>query len=467
MKRFNQYVAVVVLSLILLMQTALAAGSNNVTNVRFSQKAEAVRIVFDVDTIPAYEVKQEANGTKIIIDMPNTANQTKQQNLAINDIAIKSVDFATDEKNNFRTVIVLNRNAVYKVNTLKNPNRIYIDIIKNYDQKLVDQVVPGIQHMTWMRGNENGMITAHILDVDLKQGYQLRPALANGMIAGRQTVSGIAKDNRAIAAINASYFAPSGEIIGLTKIDSTIVSTADLARSALGIAKDGTPFIGTVDYQGVVKLRSGETLPISGVNTERGENGAILYNRYYDKTTKTNVYGKEYVIKGNEVIAMNDSNSPLREGEVVLSVHGTSADKLANLQVGQDCTIVEELGEPWNKASHILGVGPMLVQNGSVHLTTKPEQFGPDVASGRAPRTAVGITKEGHVLLVVVDGRQSHSVGYTLLEMALFMQELGAVSAVNFDGGGSSEMVIGKDIVNSPSDGTERKVGSGLVVLGK
>ena len=467
MKRFNKYSAVIFLVLVMFMQVVFAAPASSVTNIRFSQKAESVRIVFDVDSVPAYEVKQEANGTKIILNMPNTMNKANLTSLPIKDTAIKSIDFAMDTKNNFSAIITLNRNAVYKVNTLKNPNRVYIDIIKNYDQKIVDQIAPGIQHITLMRGNEKGMITAHVLDIDLKKGYQIKPALANGMIAGRQAVSGIAKDNNAIAAINASYFASNGEILGLTKIDSTIVSTAGLARSALGIAEDGTPFIGTVDYQGSVKLRDGEILPISGVNSERGENAAVLYNQYYDKTTKTNIYGREYVIKDNEVIAINPNNSALKKGEVVLSVHGSSADRLANLQVGQDCVITEDLGEPWNKAKDILGVGPLLVQNGSVYLTTKIEQFGPDVASGRAPRTAVGLTKDGRVLLAVIDGRQSHSIGYTLLELALFMQEMGAVNAVNFDGGGSSEMVIGKDIINSPSDGGERKVGSALVVLGK
>ena len=129
--------------------------------------------------------------------------------------------------------------------------------------------------------------------------------------------------------------------------------------------------------------------------------------------------------------------------------------------------IAEETGAKWNAARQILGVGPMLVKDKSVYLTTKTEQFGSDVAAGRAPRTAVGVTADGRVLLVVVDGRQSHSIGCTLLELALLMQELGAVDAVNFDGGGSSEMILKGEIVNSPSDGGERSVGSALLLMEK
>ena len=45
--------------------------------------------------------------------------------------------------------------------------------------------------------------------------------------------------------------------------------------------------------------------------------------------------------------------------------------------------------------------------------------------------------------------------------------KFGAVQAINFDGGGSSEMVIGGKVMNSPSDGNERKVGAALLVVHK
>ena len=69
------------------------------------------------------------------------------------------------------------------------------------------------------------------------------------------------------------------------------------------------------------------------------------------------------------------------------------------------------------------------------------------------------------LLLVAVDGRQpGYSVGMTLEELAHFFLKLGAVDAMNLDGGGSTTMVIGGEVVNSPSDGRERPVGSALLV---
>ena len=95
------------------------------------------------------------------------------------------------------------------------------------------------------------------------------------------------------------------------------------------------------------------------------------------------------------------------------------------------------------------------------------EDFPNDITVGRAPRTGVAILPNGHMLLAVVDGRQQSSIGCTLNEFAQLLVEFGAKEAINFDGGGSSEMVVGGEILNSPSDGDERKVGSALAVFKK
>ena len=82
-----------------------------------------------------------------------------------------------------------------------------------------------------------------------------------------------------------------------------------------------------------------------------------------------------------------------------------------------------------------------------------------------APRTAAGVKKDGTVILLVVDGRSSSSAGMTLQELASYLVKLGAWQAVNFDGGGSSEMVLDGKILNTPSDGRERPVSVGLGVF--
>jgi len=82
------------------------------------------------------------------------------------------------------------------------------------------------------------------------------------------------------------------------------------------------------------------------------------------------------------------------------------------------------------------------------------------------PRTAVGLSKDRKTMyLVVADGRKGDAAGPTLPELAKFMLELGACSAMNLDGGGSSAMWVENQIVNRPSDGKERRVGNHLAVV--
>ena len=89
------------------------------------------------------------------------------------------------------------------------------------------------------------------------------------------------------------------------------------------------------------------------------------------------------------------------------------------------------------------------------------------------PRTAVGITEDDDILLVVADGRSSASAGLSLSDLADYMISLGAVTAMNLDGGGSSTMVVkdadteGMEVRNVPSDGSERPCGNSLLIIDK
>lgn len=92
--------------------------------------------------------------------------------------------------------------------------------------------------------------------------------------------------------------------------------------------------------------------------------------------------------------------------------------------------------------------GPTLIESGTVTVTESDE-----VGKARAsnPRTAIGIIDTCRYLFVVADGRTSESEGLSLLELAEFMQGLGATTAYNLDGGGSSTMYFNGEVINKPT----------------
>ena len=303
--------------------------------------------------------------------------------------------------------------------------------------------------------------------------YELRPTLARGIIPGRATVKSMS--GGATAAINASYFGLSGEIYGVTKLDGLIVGTTYYTRSAMGVRDDGSTIFGRVSYRGVLKLK-GATVNVGGVNCERSADSLVVYNNYQGATTRTNDFGTEVVIDRNGVVqsvSIDKGNNAIPSGGYVLSGHGTAATTLKKLRAGDtvqfEQSIIDADGAgDFDGAWQVVGAGPRLVRDGRVYVNVVQEEFPSDIRVGRAPRSAVGVTKYGDYIFAVVDGRQAHSKGCTLQEWAaILLNDFGAVNAINLDGGGSTELVVKGNIVNSPSDGRERPVADALLIVKK
>ena len=302
--------------------------------------------------------------------------------------------------------------------------------------------------------------------------YILKPVLARDQVPGRATVKSMSDSYNAIAAVNASYFALNGVILGNTKIDDLTVGTTYFTRSAMGINSDGSTIFGKSAYHGVVSI-AGESLNIGGVDCERGPDSVVIYNKHQGSHTGTNDFGVEYRVENGIIteIFTEHGNNPIPVNGFIVSAHGKAAELFKNAQIGDPVTFdesiinVDNTGD-FDRAIQVIGAGPRLVKDSNIYVTADEEQFPNDIRIGRAPRTAVGVTKYGDYILAVVDGRQAHSKGCTLQEWAtILLNDFGAVNAINLDGGGSTELVVKGDIVNSPSDGRERPVGDALVLI--
>ena len=478
---------------LLLAASSYAAAAAGLTAVRTSSGAARDRIVFDFTEMPIYHVTLSEDGRELTFDFADT-DAVQLQRTAVRTARISSVSYAK-RRGHFYVTVTMAQGMGYAIGNLTNPFRVFLDVapagaaapvlppsapaplpadaaadappVPRLPILREEQADAGLMQRTYIYEDADGQVTAYFVEADPAR-YAVRPALARGIIPGRQTVSGIARDTNAAAAVNASYFAPSGEILGVTKIDGSIVGTTYYDRSAFGVMPDGTFVFGTVSYSGTVKIDQ-VMLPVSGVNTERGENGLVIYNRAYGRSTQTNPYGLEYVVRGGRVVEINTNDSVIPSDGYVVSVHGTSMDAFsaAGTRVGDPVALVQHTGGVWDRAVQIVGAGPRLVADGAVHVTAGEEQFPGDIRYGRAPRSAVGVTKSGKIVFAVVDGRQTHSHGLTLAEFAQLLVKFGVRDAVNLDGGGSSALYVNGAVVNIPSDGAERAVGSALILQQK
>jgi hypothetical protein len=165
---------------------------------------------------------------------------------------------------------------------------------------------------------------------------------------------------------------------------------------------------------------------------------------------------------------MREQGLVTSEQTAVLVASGTALPVVQRLRANDRVDVVTGLVPDRGALRTLVGGWPRTVQAGrNVALEADSvEGTVPTFSRARHPRSALGISRDSATLyLVAVDGRQQASVGMTLEELADAMIALGAYEAMNFDGGGSTALVVRDSIVNAPSDTSgERAVGNVVVV---
>jgi hypothetical protein len=328
-----------------------------------------------------------------------------------------------------------------------------------------------------------------VLEVDRLAALTLDVQLANDQIPGHERTSSMAARNGAVAAINGDYTilptdAGAGRPINLFAEDGNLVTSSLIYGRNFAVSHDEQSV-----YFGHPKLRalltrhvSGEPWTIPAWNEAEASAGQMSaytvaggpsfpppLNACSARLMPTGVVawqdGQAGIGHEHTVQAVRCSFSRLkrRGGIVVAAPRGTiESELIAGLVVGETVTLSWSPKAQWTGVLDTIGGNPILVQKGVITAGTCTGSYFCD----RNPRTGVGIDATGKILLVTVDGRQpGRSVGMTPLEFARLFQSLGATSALNLDGGGSTTMWVEGRIVNRPSGTTERPVGSSLLVL--
>jgi len=435
--------------------------------IRYGSEVDKTRIVCDLSGEADYTVTMQESPPRLIIDLQNTEITGVPPIIPLNDTLATQVIIVPGQGQRVKIVIDLAYESQYHVFKLASPSRLVIDLLKSYEQKSERLLDSGLRYISSRKNTKDSSLAVHILDFDLSSNsLKLEHVLAKDGIVGLETVTSMAIRTNAVAAVNGTYFAKNGELLGLVVHNDQIVQSPVPKRTAFAVKNSGEIMMDQVNYSGKVEGPDGISCEIKSINRWRGPDEVVVYTSAFGKTTQTNQYGKEYTVIGGKVAQIGYGNAAIPVDGYVISSHGESMALLNPIKVGDQLTIREQLEPGWTEVRLAVGAGPQLVKDGNVFLTTKSEGFGGDVAGGRAPRTALGITPNQHLLLVVVDGRQpGYSDGMTLLELAKLMHELGANEAMNLDGGGSAELVIEGQVVNRPSDGKERPIGDALVLV--
>jgi len=352
------------------------------------------------------------------------------------------------------------------------------------ETRRVETVAPGVEHIEIRRGDfgrgigpDRWVINVLILDPS-KIRLDLGRALDRGV--GTETTSSIAGRRGALAATNGGYFRTEGpyrgEPAGIVLTAGKVLSEPSRKRPGLAVSNRGRwTRMGVVDvgFRAEVIASEKARRRVDGLNRPRLDNELILFTPEFDRTTLTGPDGVEVVVEKGRVSALieRQGNNEIPRAGWIVSANGTAAAWVrANLRRGTRVELRSDVRlspRPAFDPEFVIGGGPRLVKGGRPTAASDPGIYPEGFAAARHPRTAAGVRADGRIVLITVDGRQPElSIGMTIAELAALLIELGAVEAVNMDGGGSTTMAVRGRVVNSPSDLTgERPVGDALLVF--
>ncbi|GAA3689717.1 phosphodiester glycosidase family protein [Nonomuraea antimicrobica] len=320
---------------------------------------------------------------------------------------------------------------------------------------------------------------AKVVMIDVKTFRGSYAATLGTSVAKRETVSSMAKARKAVVGVNGGFFnihtskELRGEPVGASVVGGKLLSEAVPGRSAV-VLKGRTAKITELKTTVTAISQDGEKATVNGVNRAAAPDELVLYTEEYGAKTPTG--GSDVVIDANgKVVGVRTSGAAVAAGTRVLHGNGGAADWLTQHAL-QDWTVTVDTKVVDLRTKRALQLTPDLnviaggvglVRNGKTKITAKLDGHNSiNMILRRHPRTLLGTTKNGSLILATIDGRQPGvTVGANFLEAAQFMRWLGATQAINLDGGGSTAMVVGDKLVNKPSDGTERGIGDALLVL--
>ncbi|QXM05315.1 phosphodiester glycosidase family protein [Crassaminicella indica] len=363
------------------------------------------------------------------------------------------------------------------------PNIVYADWNNTvYEERNENNIAKGVKHEHILKFTDGGWVNINVIRVNLDEEDASLDLLfhQDGLSQKARLSTLVNQRENIIGAINGDFFSMktaatigpmvrNGELLTTTSYTDHMVPTFNLSE-------DHIPFIKKWTNPNIILTNenTGFELKVLAVNKESDyENTCIIYTpKWGEKTPALSpklASGIELIIKDNiiqdMVKAQTGSYIP-KDGYVLFATGQKAIEVGQNFVVGDYVNFSAETNPNFEDLALTISGGSIIVKDGQVvsdyYMNIK----------GKHPRTALGITKdEKEVFFVTIDGRSRSFTGVTQEELGQIMLSLGAYNAINFDGGGSTDMVLrplgeeNRKVINNPSEGRERRIMNGIGVV--
>ncbi|MBC1219295.1 phosphodiester glycosidase family protein [Nostoc sp. UCD121] len=361
-----------------------------------------------------------------------------------------------------------------QVKTSANPNRLIIDIRPDPLEERDITWAPGLR---WRQRYVNlGTERFPVVWLEVnprKFGLTLKPMWASpDGLGGTAPLIQTAQRYLAVAGINGGYFNRNNRLpLGAIRRDSQWLSGPILNRGAIAWNDSGQFYFGRLTLEETLITANNQRLPILFLNSGYVQSGIARY---------TPVWGATYTpLTDNEIILVVQKDQitqqlpggkvggtavPIPQDGYLLTLRASSLSAASQLTIGSAVRISSSTTPTdVSRYPHIIGAGPLLIQNRQIVLDAKAEKFSNAFIAEKAIRSGICTTATGTLMIAAVHNRAG-GYGPTLAEHAQLMQQMGCVDALNLDGGSSTSLYLGGQLLDrSPS--TAARVHNGIGIF--
>ena len=449
----------------------ISTPAATITQIRQGRQDWGDRIALDLDKPTPWQLTEDLGAATLTIDAkidPATIRSfTSRAGIHLKKAAV--------QQSGDRTVINLSfpdtvRPRLWSLNA---PDRLLIDI--RPDSLVARDIAwaPGVRWQQQMVSLGNSQFPVVALEIDSKQpGVALKPIIGNpGAVAGTAPLFATAQRNQAAAAINGGFFNRNTQLpLGAIRTDDRWVSGPILNRGAIAWKKTGEMTVGHLSLQETLTLGTGQHFPVLSLNSGFVGAGLCRYTPAWGANYTSILNAETLVTVRNQQIMSQRLASTAGKTTVPIPADGyllvvrADADAAkalapgASVQVGTSTQPVD-----FDQFADVIGGGPLLLRDRQIVLNAQAEQFSTAFIQQAAPRSVIASTPTGNLALVAVHERVDGS-GPTLAEVARIIQQMGFVDALNLDGGSSTTLYLGGQILDRPPS-TAARVHNGIGVF--
>ncbi|MEA5513846.1 phosphodiester glycosidase family protein [Nodularia sp. UHCC 0506] len=358
--------------------------------------------------------------------------------------------------------------------TLPNPNRLVIDLRPD---ALVQRDINWAAGLRWRQqlvnlGTERFPIVW--LDINPRQaGLTLKPISSEtNTQTGTAPLIQMAQQSSVVAAINGGYFNRNNRLpLGAIRRDGQWLSGPILNRGAIAWNDSGQFYFGRLTLQETLIAANNQRLPILFLNSGYVQSGIARY---------TSSWGTSYTpLTDNEILVIVQNNRvtnqlpggkagqtavPIPQDGYLLTLRANATNTASQLPIGTAVSITSTTNSAeFNRYPHIMGAGPLLVKNNQIVLDAQSEKFSKAFSRQKAVRSGICTTASGSLMIAAVHNRAG-GLGPTLAEHAQLMKNIGCVNALNLDGGSSTSLYLGGQLLDR-SPNTAARVHNGIGVF--